>query len=160
MSKLVERAPTPADFVVRNTAGKRSKQMSDGPMPDEKLCEICDKHYNQLLPLTKEKTQLSESESCDKKIQSKKRRRPSPSTMSRGSHPSQSPSVFSRLKHGEPVSPRRKILTSTTVFTRLGEREKNVFTRLGTGITKIIRKWSKPGKHEHKNEKSAQDPGV
>ncbi|GJR48136.1 hypothetical protein Tco_1316239 [Tanacetum coccineum] len=50
--------------------------------------------------------------------------------MSRGSYPYQSPSVFSRLKHGEPSSPRRRS-PSTTVFTRLGKRKKNVFTRLG-----------------------------
>ncbi|GJY29062.1 hypothetical protein Tco_0404829 [Tanacetum coccineum] len=40
MSKSVERAPTPADSIVRNTAGKGSKQTTDGPpsfMLDEKL---------------------------------------------------------------------------------------------------------------------------
>ncbi|GKB24440.1 hypothetical protein Tco_0863841 [Tanacetum coccineum] len=40
MRKSLERAPTPADSVVRNTAGKGSKQTADGPpsfMLDEKL---------------------------------------------------------------------------------------------------------------------------
>nr|GEY09576.1 hypothetical protein [Tanacetum cinerariifolium] len=37
MSKSAERALTPDDFVVWNTAGKGSKQITDGPMPDEKL---------------------------------------------------------------------------------------------------------------------------
>ncbi|GJZ77726.1 hypothetical protein Tco_0642398 [Tanacetum coccineum] len=118
-------------------------------MPDEELRELCDKHYNQLLPLmakkvhqeklqvvqtcltyeessrrnsqAKEKTHVSESESCDKKKRSKKRRKPSLSTTSRRSYPSQSPSVFSRMKHGEQSSPRQGI-PSTTVFTRLGTR--------------------------------------
>ncbi|GKC51620.1 gag-pol polyprotein [Tanacetum coccineum] len=33
------------------------------------------------------------------------------------------------------------------------------FTK-GTDNAKITRKWSKPGKHEHKNRKSAQEPEV
>ncbi|GKD67646.1 hypothetical protein Tco_1321736 [Tanacetum coccineum] len=159
MSKSAEHAPTPADSVVRNTTGKWSKQIADGPMPDEKLREFCDKHYNQLLPLiaekvhqeklqgvqirltygessrrnsqTQEKTHLFESESCDKKRRAKKRRNPSRSTMSRCSYPSQSPSVFSRLKHREPGSSHRRSPVSTTIFIRLGEREKNVFTQPG-----------------------------
>ncbi|GJT70475.1 hypothetical protein Tco_1029761 [Tanacetum coccineum] len=57
MSKSVKRAPTPADSIVRNTAGKGSKQTTDGPMPDEKLHEFCDKNYNQLLPLMAEKAE-------------------------------------------------------------------------------------------------------
>ncbi|GJV23589.1 hypothetical protein Tco_1376284 [Tanacetum coccineum] len=149
MSKSVKQAPTPVDSVVRNTAGKGSKRPTDGPMPDEELREFCDKHYNQLLPLmaekvhqeklqvvqtcltyeessrrnsqAKEKTHVSESESCDKKKRSKKRRKPSLSTTSRRSYPSQSPSVFSRMKHGEQSSPRQGS-PSTTVFTRLGTR--------------------------------------
>ncbi|GKB80900.1 DOG1-like protein 4 [Tanacetum coccineum] len=52
---ISKRAPTPADSVVRNTAGKGSKQTTDGPMPDEKLHEFYDKHYNQLLPLMAKK---------------------------------------------------------------------------------------------------------
>nr|GEY10164.1 reverse transcriptase domain-containing protein [Tanacetum cinerariifolium] len=51
--------------------------------------------------------------------------------MSRGSYLSQSQSVFSRLKHGEPSPSRRRCPMSTTIFTRLGEKEKNVLTRLG-----------------------------
>nr|GEV11848.1 retrovirus-related Pol polyprotein from transposon TNT 1-94 [Tanacetum cinerariifolium] len=89
MSKSVERAPTPADSIVRNTTGKGSKQTIDGPpgfMPDEKLRK------------TQEKTQLSESKSRDKKKRSKKKRKPNPSTMYGGSYASQSPSVFSRIE--------------------------------------------------------------
>ncbi|GJX48552.1 hypothetical protein Tco_0273742 [Tanacetum coccineum] len=55
MSKSVEHAPTPADSVVQNTSEKGSKQITDGPMPDEKLHELCDKIYNQLLPLMAER---------------------------------------------------------------------------------------------------------
>ncbi|GJV19087.1 hypothetical protein Tco_1368107 [Tanacetum coccineum] len=105
MSKSAERAQTPANSVVRNTAGKGSKQATEGPpgfLPEDRLREICEKHYNQILPImaekvhqeklkgvqtrlsysessrqkaqTKEKTQLSESESCDRKRRTKKRR--------------------------------------------------------------------------------------
>nr|GEY74631.1 reverse transcriptase domain-containing protein [Tanacetum cinerariifolium] len=78
MSKSVERAPTPADSVIRNTSRKGSKQATDGTassmldeklrkgskqatdgtvgsMPDEKLREFYDRHYNQLLPLMAKK---------------------------------------------------------------------------------------------------------
>nr|GFA71919.1 hypothetical protein [Tanacetum cinerariifolium] len=44
---------------------------------------------------------LSKLESGDRKRRIKKRRKPSPSTMSRGTCPSSIPSVFSRLKHEE-----------------------------------------------------------
>ncbi|GKC01647.1 reverse transcriptase domain-containing protein [Tanacetum coccineum] len=114
MIKSAEHAPTLADSVVRNTSGKRSKQTADGPMPDEKLRELCNKYYNQLLPLMAEKVHQEKlQESCDKK-----RKKPSPSTMSRCSYPSQSPSVFSRLKHGEPCSFRQR---SPDLKTRLTE---------------------------------------
>nr|GEV42448.1 reverse transcriptase domain-containing protein [Tanacetum cinerariifolium] len=53
---------------------------------------------------THERTQFSQSESCNKKTRAKKRRKPSPNNMSRGSYPSQSPSVFSKLKHEEQSS--------------------------------------------------------
>ncbi|GJZ97707.1 hypothetical protein Tco_0670160 [Tanacetum coccineum] len=79
---------------------------------------------------TREKTQLSQSESCDTKRRSKKSRKPNPSAMSRGYYPSQRPSVFSRLKQGEQSSSRPRSPISTMNFTRLGEREKNVFTWL------------------------------
>nr|GEU71559.1 hypothetical protein [Tanacetum cinerariifolium] len=58
MSKSVERAPTLADSAVRNTAGKESKQTTDGTvgsMLDEKLREFRDRHSNQILPLMAEK---------------------------------------------------------------------------------------------------------
>ncbi|GKA63625.1 hypothetical protein Tco_0763231 [Tanacetum coccineum] len=187
MSKSAKLAPTPTDSVVRNTAGKGSKQTTDDPMPDEKLHEFCDKHYNQLLPLmaekvhqeklqvvqarltygessrrnsqTKEKTRLSESESCDKKMRSKKRRKPSPSTMSRGSYPSQSPSVFSMLKHGEPDSPRRRS-PITTVFTRLGDREKNVSTRLGERERGVFSRLRRESTSRHRQTSAKRDASV
>ncbi|GJR70403.1 hypothetical protein Tco_0016468 [Tanacetum coccineum] len=142
--------------------GKGSKQATDGNpgfLPKDRLCEICEKHYNQILPIMaekvhqeklkeehtrlsygensrqkaqmKQKTQLSESESCDRKRKTKKRRSPSPDAMSRSSRPSRSPSVFSRLRHGESSPTRQRSPVSTTVFTRVGARDKNVFTRLG-----------------------------
>ncbi|GJU18002.1 reverse transcriptase domain-containing protein [Tanacetum coccineum] len=120
MSKSAERAPTPADSIVRNTAGKGSKQATDGPpafLPEERLREICEKHYNQLLPIMAEKKRRS------KKGESH--------TTSRGTYLSQSPNVFSRLRHGETRSHRQRSPVSTTVFTRLGDRDMNVFTRPG-----------------------------
>ncbi|GJT12887.1 hypothetical protein Tco_0859929 [Tanacetum coccineum] len=78
---------------------------------------------------TQEKSQYSELESFDRKKKSKKRRRPSPNTMSRSSHPFQS--VFSRLKHGDSEPSCRRNPANTDVFTRLGEKERSVFIRLG-----------------------------
>ncbi|GKD07942.1 hypothetical protein Tco_1187627, partial [Tanacetum coccineum] len=75
-------------------------------------------------------TQFSESESRDRKKRPKKRRQ-SPVTASRGTHPLQTASVFSRLMHERDKPSRQRSLVSVTVFTRLGPGDKNVFTRLG-----------------------------
>nr|GEX16183.1 mitochondrial glycoprotein [Tanacetum cinerariifolium] len=75
-------------------------------------------------------TQFLKSESCDRKKRPKKRRK-SPVTASRGTHPSQTASVFSRLRHERDKPTCRRSLMSATVFTRLGPGDKNVFTRLG-----------------------------
>nr|GEX24464.1 retrovirus-related Pol polyprotein from transposon TNT 1-94 [Tanacetum cinerariifolium] len=51
-------SPTPDRSAVQNTTGRGRKQMLDGPpgfMPKEVICEFCDKHCNQLLPLKAEK---------------------------------------------------------------------------------------------------------
>ncbi|GJY62806.1 hypothetical protein Tco_0464266 [Tanacetum coccineum] len=135
---IAKHAQTPANSVVRNTASKGSKQATEGHpgfLPEDRLREICEKHYNQILPImaekTKEKTQLSESESCDKKRRTKKRQSPSPGTMSRSTRRGRSPSVFSRLRQEESSFTRQGSPVSTTVFTRLGARDRNVFTRLG-----------------------------
>nr|GEW45160.1 hypothetical protein [Tanacetum cinerariifolium] len=54
-----------------------------------------------------------------------------PGNTSRGIYLSQSLSVFSKLRHEEPKPACRRSPVSTTMFTRLGERNKYVFTRLG-----------------------------
>nr|GEV53888.1 reverse transcriptase domain-containing protein [Tanacetum cinerariifolium] len=162
MSQSAEHAQTPANFMVRNTARKERKAPINGPsklLPNDKLCKICKKHYNQILPImaekvhqgklqgvhtrltygehshqkaqTREKTPLSESESCDRENKAKKRRNQSPYTMSRDTRYDRKPNVFSRLRHEESSSTHWKSPVSTIVFTRLGARYKNVFTRLG-----------------------------
>ncbi|GKA66042.1 leucine--tRNA ligase [Tanacetum coccineum] len=126
---------------------KQATDSPPGFLPKERLRKNFEKHYNQLLPImtekvhqeklqgvqtrltygessqrnsqTREKTQLSQSESCDTKRRSKKSRKPNTSAMSRGYYPSQSPSVFSRLKQGEQSSSRPRSPISTTNFTRL-----------------------------------------
>nr|GFB41172.1 hypothetical protein [Tanacetum cinerariifolium] len=75
-------------------------------------------------------TQLSESESCDRKKRPKKRRQ-CPVTTSRGTRPSQIVSVFSRLRHEKDKPTHQRSPVSTTVFTRLGPGDKKIFTRLG-----------------------------
>ncbi|GJY90862.1 hypothetical protein Tco_0506058 [Tanacetum coccineum] len=124
MSQPANPAHTPANFAVWNTTGKGSKQTPDnnsGCLPADNLQEICEKHYNQILPIMAEKVhqeklqglqtcltygesshrnsqiQFSESESCDRKKRPKKRRE-SHVTASRGTRPSQTASVFSRLR--------------------------------------------------------------
>ncbi|GJX34121.1 hypothetical protein Tco_0245678 [Tanacetum coccineum] len=108
MSKSAERAQMPANSIFRNTTGKGSKQATDGPpgfLPEDRLRKICEKHYNQPLPIMAENVhqeklqsvqtrltygessrknsqkqeinQLSKSESCDKKRRARKRRKPS-----------------------------------------------------------------------------------
>nr|GEV87432.1 reverse transcriptase domain-containing protein [Tanacetum cinerariifolium] len=123
-------------------AGKGSKQTPDsnsGCLLADKLWEICEKHYNQILPIMAEKvhqeklqgiqtrltygessrlnsqTQFSESESYDRKKRPKKRRQ-SPVTAA------VSATVFTRLGLGD-----------KNVFTRLGEMKRGVHSRLGPG---------------------------
>ncbi|GJS08656.1 hypothetical protein Tco_0365452 [Tanacetum coccineum] len=192
MSKLAEHAQTPANSVVRNTAGKGIKQATKGPrgfLPEDRFREICEKHYNQILPImaekvhqeklqgvqtrlaysessrqkaqTKEKTQLSESETCDRKRRTKKRRSPSPDTMSRSTRPGRSPSVFSRLRQEESSSTRQRIHVSTTVFTRLGVRDRNVFTRMGEK-KRDIHSWLGPkvaSRHKHTSDRRRANSG-
>ncbi|GKB89926.1 hypothetical protein Tco_0962198 [Tanacetum coccineum] len=58
MSKSTERAQTPANSVIWNTAGKGSKQATEGPLgflPEDRLREICEKNYNQILSIVVEK---------------------------------------------------------------------------------------------------------
>nr|GEV48597.1 reverse transcriptase domain-containing protein [Tanacetum cinerariifolium] len=80
-------------------------------------------------PTAPRETQFSESKSCDRKKRPKKRRQ-SPVTASRGTRPSQTTRVFSRLRHERDKPTRRRSLVSATVFTKLGLGDKNVFTRL------------------------------
>ncbi|GJV85764.1 reverse transcriptase domain-containing protein [Tanacetum coccineum] len=92
MSKSAERAQMPANFVLRNTAGKGSKQATEGPqgfLLEDRLQEICEKHYNQICPPDRERLGQEESSSTCQR---------------------------------SPVS--------TTVFTMLGARDMNVFTRM------------------------------
>ncbi|GJX59922.1 hypothetical protein Tco_0291312 [Tanacetum coccineum] len=157
MSQPANPAQTPANSAVQNTAGKGSKQTLDtnpGYLPEDKLREICEKHYNQILPIMAEKvnqekhqgvqtrltygessrknseTQFSESESCDRK-KKPKRRKQSPVTASRGTRSSQTASVFSRLQREGNEPTHRRSPVNNTVFTRLGPKGKDVFTRLG-----------------------------
>ncbi|GJV42932.1 hypothetical protein Tco_1427468 [Tanacetum coccineum] len=101
MSKSVERAPTPADFIVRNMARKGSNPSRKSP----RRADPSDLWRKLTMKLT------------DARKNSTFRVR--------------SPSVFSILRHGESGPFRWGSPTNTTVFTRLGEIEKNVFTRLG-----------------------------
>ncbi|GJU56360.1 hypothetical protein Tco_1230074 [Tanacetum coccineum] len=79
---------------------------------------------------TREETQFSESESCDRRRRPKKRK-PSPATTPRDTHPLQNTSVFSRLRREKDKLTRQRIIpVSTTVFTRPGHRDGNVFTCL------------------------------
>ncbi|GKC93353.1 hypothetical protein Tco_1158795 [Tanacetum coccineum] len=122
MSQSAERAQMPANSMVRNAADKGSKAPTNGPsepLPDDKLREICEKHYNQIMPITAEKvhqeklqgvqtrltysehshrkaqtrdkTQLSKSKSCDRGKKVKKRRNQIPDTMSRDARSGRNP---------------------------------------------------------------------
>nr|GEV20340.1 reverse transcriptase domain-containing protein [Tanacetum cinerariifolium] len=102
MSEPVEQAQTPANSAVQDMSGKGSKQATEdkpGYLLEDRLQEICEKHYNQILPImaekvhkekiqgvqtrltygessrrnsqTQEETQLSELESCDRKRREK-----------------------------------------------------------------------------------------
>ncbi|GJY10321.1 reverse transcriptase domain-containing protein [Tanacetum coccineum] len=127
MSRSADQAQTPANSVVWNIAGKGSKQATDDDseyLPEDKLRDICEKHYNQILPIMMEKSEL-----CNRRRRPKKKK-PSPATALRDTRPSQNTSVFSRLRREGDKPTRRRSPVSTTVFTMLGHRDGNVFTRL------------------------------
>ncbi|GJS13202.1 reverse transcriptase domain-containing protein [Tanacetum coccineum] len=156
MSQPANPAQTPTNSAVQNTTGKGSKQTPDnnpGYLPTDKLREICEKHYNQILPIMVEKvhqeklqgvqtrltygessyrnsqTQFSKSESCGRK--KKPKRRQSPVTALRRTRSSQTASVFSRLRHERDKLTRRRSPMSATLFTGLGHKDKDVFTQFG-----------------------------
>ncbi|GJV32952.1 reverse transcriptase domain-containing protein [Tanacetum coccineum] len=71
MSQPAEQTPTPANSAVRNTIGKGSKQTPDsdpGHLPADKLREICDKHYNQILPIMAEKVHQEKLQSVQARL--------------------------------------------------------------------------------------------
>ncbi|GJU87487.1 hypothetical protein Tco_1295033 [Tanacetum coccineum] len=149
MSQPANPAHTPANSAVRNTTGKGSKQTPDsnsGCLPADKLREIYEKHYNQILPIMAEKvhqeklqglqtrltygesshrnsqTHFSKSESCDRKKRPKKIRESSV-TASRGTRPSQTASVFSRLRQERDKPTRQRSLDiriTTAAVTKKG----------------------------------------
>ncbi|GKF90334.1 hypothetical protein Tco_0264297, partial [Tanacetum coccineum] len=87
--------------------------------------------------------------------------------MYRSTLPSRSPSVFSRLRQEESSSIRHRSLVSTTVFTRLGVRDKSIFTMLGEKKRDIhsrlgpkVASWQKHARHRRRasSGRSAEDP--
>ncbi|GJU92892.1 hypothetical protein Tco_1317648 [Tanacetum coccineum] len=65
MSSHEQHTPTVPTSTVRNTRGRSGPQHLEEPTPDEVLRELCDKNYQQLLPLIAEKMQ-KEKERQDK----------------------------------------------------------------------------------------------
>ncbi|GKA82725.1 reverse transcriptase domain-containing protein [Tanacetum coccineum] len=111
MSKSADHAQTPANSVVRNTTGKGSKQATDGGpgyLPEDKLREICEKYYNQILPIMAEQVHKEKLQGVQTRL-----------------------TYSERLRREGAKPARRRSPVSTTVFTRLGDRDRNVFTRLG-----------------------------
>nr|GEX88378.1 reverse transcriptase domain-containing protein [Tanacetum cinerariifolium] len=123
ISKSSDQAQIPANFVVRNTGGKWSKQAADGDseyLPEDKLWEICEKHHNQILPIMTEKIHRE-------MLQEKAK----PDHCTKG-HPSLTKhECVLQLRHKGDKPTRQKSPVSTIMFTRLGHRDGNVFTRLG-----------------------------
>ncbi|GJT60593.1 reverse transcriptase domain-containing protein [Tanacetum coccineum] len=106
---------------------KGSKQATEAPtgfLLEDRLREICEKHYNQILHIMAEnvhqeklqgvQTRLTYGESSRQKAQTKEKTQLSESESQEGSS-----------------STRQRSPVSTTVFTRIGARDRNVFTRLG-----------------------------
>nr|GEV14223.1 reverse transcriptase domain-containing protein [Tanacetum cinerariifolium] len=167
MRKSTERAQTPTNSVVRNIAAKGSKEATDGPhgfLPEDRLCESCEK---KLQPTPAYHGREGPSRKASRKRRSKKRRNLSPDAMARGTHPNQSLNVFFRLMHGESSYTHQKSHVSTTVFTRLGARDKNIFTRLGERRKDIHSRLGPKVASHHKHasdkrragfDRSAEDP--
>ncbi|GKC32449.1 hypothetical protein Tco_1039743 [Tanacetum coccineum] len=85
---------------------------------------------------------------------SKKRRKPSPSTKSRNSLPSWSSSVFFRLRHRDSEPSHRENSVGTDVFTRLGAKERIVFTRLEPDVFSRLGSKDRPHQEERSDSKS------
>ncbi|GJY39900.1 hypothetical protein Tco_0426264 [Tanacetum coccineum] len=106
MSKSAERAQMPANSIVRNTAGKGSKQATDGPLgflPEDRLQKV---HQEKLQGKEgPEKGGSQVQAPCPEALTTLKARASSPD---------------SGMADQDP--PRRRSPTSTTVFTRLGPK--------------------------------------
>ncbi|GKC22792.1 hypothetical protein Tco_1024942 [Tanacetum coccineum] len=136
MSKSANQIPTPDGSAFQNMANKGIKQtLDDPPVHQEKLKGVQTRlSFEGSLrknSQTQEKSLYSKSEFLDKKKKSRKRQKPSLNTNSRSPYPSPTKSPFSRLRYEGPESSHHGDSLGSLVFTRQGEKEKNVFTRLG-----------------------------
>ncbi|GJR32146.1 reverse transcriptase domain-containing protein [Tanacetum coccineum] len=130
---------------------------------DAALCEYCDKHYRQLLPLIAEKVHQEKTqqdklkevkarlnfEGCSKR--SSKIQEVSQHSESRTSNIRGEPGRRRRIRRGGSESPRHRDSERETVFTRLGRKEKGVFNRLGGKERSVSARSSdsKPQRHQN-----------
>ncbi|GJT30954.1 reverse transcriptase domain-containing protein [Tanacetum coccineum] len=172
MSTHEQHTPTVPTSTVRNTGGRSGPQRLEEPTPDEVLRELCDKNYQQLLPLIAEKMQKEKEQ--QEKLNAVKARllygnetgrnqrnheeshysesktptaRTEPIRSYENRH-SRSPtpiaSVFKRLKQNRPPSPRPRPRKEGGVFNRLGGKERSASAR-------------SDGRHQSSHEKEIED---
>ncbi|GJT89996.1 hypothetical protein Tco_1078841 [Tanacetum coccineum] len=157
MSTHEQQTSTIPTSVVRNTGGKSGPQNLEEPASNEALRELCDKNYQQLLPLIAEKMQKEKGQ--QDKLKAVKARllygdesgrnprnheesrysesktstaRTEPGRRHRRKHsrsPSPVASIFRRLKQNRSPSPGLRPRKKGGVFTRLGRKEPSAYTR-------------------------------
>ncbi|GJV27888.1 hypothetical protein Tco_1384336 [Tanacetum coccineum] len=138
-------SPTTNTPAVRNTAGKgkeKSQENLNEPASDAALREVCDKNYNQLLPILPEKMHQEKVQQENLKAVKARLNFEEISQYPESGAPSRRREVRKRLgpkyvrsiskspepRHNRSRSPRRKYPKRETVFRRL---EKGIFHRLG-----------------------------
>ncbi|GJV91447.1 hypothetical protein Tco_1539260 [Tanacetum coccineum] len=175
--------------IVQNTRGRSGPQRLEEPTPNEVLRELCDKNYQQILPLIAEKMQ-KEKEQQDKLNAVKARllygnetgrneRNHEDSHYSKSKTPtarteprrryenrhSRSPtpvaSVFKRLKQNIPPSPRPRPRKEGGVFNRLEGKERSASARFDDRHQSSHKKEIEvqPREHHHRGTSSRETGG-
>nr|GEW09266.1 hypothetical protein [Tanacetum cinerariifolium] len=118
--------PVAARGNLRDCKGSKQAAEDDSEyLLEDKLQEICEKHYKQILPIIKEKVHREKLQGVQTRL-----------TYGESSHQNtrtREETQFSEIRREGDKPTRRRSLVSTTMFTRLGHRDVNVFTHLGKG---------------------------
>ncbi|GJX11770.1 reverse transcriptase domain-containing protein [Tanacetum coccineum] len=109
-------------YIIKGKGSKQAINGDSGYLPEDKLREIYEKHYNQILPIMTEKVQKEKLQGVQTHLIY--------GESSRQNSQTREETQLSELSRERGKPTHRRSSVSTTVFTRLGHRDRNVFKQL------------------------------